>query len=148
MHSKHFKTRSISLGPKETPLAAKLGCPQVDRPLSPGQPEARSSLQLHNNLGGGAGKDQPSRGSLHRASFTRKPQKRAVRLFLHKLPPALAKKKRREPEKAPLKLCASEELTRTQLLNALPPSQLDLDKFERERERERAATTEFSLEKP
>ena len=145
MHSKHLKTRSDRLGPKETPLAAKLGCPQVARTSSPEQLEARSSLQLHNNLGGGAGKDQPSRGSLHRASFTRMAQKRARRLLLHKLPPALPKKKRREPEKAPLKLGAFEEVPRTQLQEDPPSYSLNLISLSL---KTRAATTEFSLEKP
>ena len=127
-----LSTRSIRLGSRETPLAAKLGCPQVDRSLSPGQPDARSSLQLHNNLGGGAGTDQPSRGSLHRASFLRHAQKQAVRLPLHRLPPASPTRKRRVPEKVPPKLCALEEETRSQLQKDPPPTQLDLDKFELE----------------
>ena len=127
-----LSTRSIRLGSRETPLAAKLGCPQVARTSLPEQLDARSSLQLHNNLGGGAGIDQPSRGSLHRASFLRHAQKRAVRLPLHRLPPASPARKRRVPEKAPPKLCALEEETRTQLQKDPPPHQLDLDKFELE----------------
>ena len=61
-------------------------------------------------------------------------QKRARRLLLHKLPPALPKKKRREPEKAPLKLGAFEEVPRTQLQEDPPLIQLELDKLELEDE--------------
>ena len=63
-----LSTRSFRY--RETSPAAKLGCPRVDRSNLPDRPDARSSLQLQHNLGGGAGRvDQPSTGSLHRASF-------------------------------------------------------------------------------
>ena len=64
----HLSTRSLRK--RETSLGAKLGCPRVDRSNLPDRPDARSSLQLQHNLGGGGGRvDQPSTGSLHRASF-------------------------------------------------------------------------------
>ena len=72
--------------------------------------------------------------SLHRASFLRQVLKQAVRLPLHRLPPAFKTRMLGEPEKDPLKLCAFEEGTRPQLDKTLPPTQLDLDKIELEDE--------------
>ena len=123
MHSKHFKIRSdrLGLGRETSPMPVLR--PQGDRLLYPVHPMPLSAVH------------QPRSKwarSLHRASFRRHAQKRAVRLPLHRLPPASPARKRRVPEKAPPKLCALEEETRSQLHKDPPPHQLDLDKFELE----------------
>ena len=121
MHSKHCKIRSDRLGLGRATSPMPVLRPQGDRLLYPVHPMPLNTVH------------QPRSKwarSLHRASFRRHAQKRAVRLPLHRLPPASTIRKRRVPEKAPPKLCALEEETRSQLHKDPPPHQLDLDKFE------------------
>ena len=125
MHSKHRDTRSfrLGIGRKTSPMPFWRP-PPWRQPYPPAVKPLQDEHQQRSN----------GKRNLHRASFLNRPQKLAVRLLLHKLPPALAKK-RRVPEKAPLKLCAFEEETRTQLLKDPPPHQLDLDRLELEDEK-------------
>ena len=125
--------------PRKTIPAAKLESLQVDRLQSPGPPDARSSLLLPQyNLGvevGGADKGQPSRGSLHRASFLRQAQVRAEILSSHRLDPAPQKEEDRSlAEKALAEQLALEgETGPSKTSQKHPPKrseQLDLDKLE------------------
>ena len=135
----HLSLRSTK--PREIP-AAKLESLQVDRTLLPGPPDARSSLLLpQDNLGvepGGADKGQPSRGSLHRASFLRQAQAWTESFLSHKIAPVHQEGEDRSlAEKAPAEQLALEGETSTSKTSQKHPpkrsEQLDLDKLEQMR---------------
>ena len=141
-----LSTRSIRLGVRETVPAGKLGCPQVDRQLLPGQSEARPSFQhpqYHLGMKGGACPDKPSTESLE-ASFSA--QKRAERMSADRPSPAFPESPQDSfSEQTPLGHLGLEEQTGKLQKKTLPPTSLTLTSLSLRME---AATTEFSLEKP
>ena len=105
----HLCTRSFRS--RETSPAAKLESLRVGRSTLPDQLDARSSLQLQDNLGHRKGGvtcrvGRHSRGSLHRASF--RAQKQDVSFSDHRTAPSSTKSL---PESTPLWQLATEEGT-------------------------------------
>ena len=123
MHSKHLKTRSDRLGvrlretsplPLWRPPPCRQSYPAKVKPLQ-SEHQPRTTWER----------------SLYRASFLRQAQEQAERLPLHRLPPALTQEDS-FTEQTPLGHFGLEEQTGKLQNNALPPTQLELDKLELE----------------